>query len=186
MKKKKMKKVDMKFSSVDSLHGVVNIINEAYSAIGDTTKTIKKSAISGVLTGALGAGVGGASSFVLLYGLGTVGLSAVGVTSGLSAAGAIATVIPGVSSMVAGIFVLAIPVAVCAGGGVALANHLRNKQLSQEKERLYKEALVKHDAIINALKEEKNAQKDRVDYLQSINILLQKAISDLEFDLGIV
>ena len=71
-----------------------------------------------------------------------------------------------------------------AAGGVGVAAHLKNKQLRQEKERLYKEALVKHQAIIDALKEEADATKERMDYLQSLNILLQQAIKDLRKDLG--
>ena len=55
----------------------------------------------------------------------------------------------------------------------------------QEKERLYKEALRKHDAIIRALKEEAEANKERLDYLNSLNILLTRAINDLKKDLGI-
>lgn len=107
-----------------------------------------------------------------------MGLSAAGITSGLAAAGGIVG-----GGMVAGVFVLAAPVAVL--GGVGVAAHLKNKQLRQEKERLYKEALSKHDAIIKALKEEADADKERMDYLQSLNILLQRAITDLQKDLGI-
>ncbi len=66
---------------------------------------------------------------------------------------------------------------------VGLASHLRHKQLRQEKERLYKEALKKHQAIIQALKDEANADKERLDYLQSLNILLTQAIKDLKKDL---
>ena len=86
--------------------------------------------------------------------------------------------------MVAGVFVLAAPVAALAAGGVGLAAHLKNKQLRQEKERLYKEALKKHEAIIQALKSEADADKERLDYLQSLNILLRQAIKDLKNDLG--
>lgn len=39
--------------------------------------------------------------------------------------------------------------------------------------------------IIKALKEEADAEKERVDYLQSLNILLQQAIKDLSKDLGV-
>src|SRR5699024_1397396 len=96
-----------------------------------------------VLAGALGAGIGGVGSFAALYGLGSVvGLSAAGITSGLAAAGGIVG-----GGMAAGVFVLAAPVAVLGGVGVGVAAHLKNKQLRQEKERLYKEALSKHDAI---------------------------------------
>lgn len=79
--------------------------------------------------GALGAGIGGVGSFAALYGLGSVvGLSAAGITSGLATAGSFVG-----GGMAAGVLVLAAPVAVLAGGGVALAAHLKNKQLRQEK-----------------------------------------------------
>lgn len=175
-----MKKKDMRFQSVDALQQVVNVVNEAAAALNDSKRTIRESAIPEVLTGALGAGIGGVGSFALLYGLGTVGLSAAGITSGLAAAGAVVG-----GGMVAGVFVLAAPVAILAAGGVGMAAHLKKKQLKQEKERLYKEAVSRHNAIIKALKAEVDASKDRIDYLTSLNILLQQAIKDLKHDLGV-
>lgn len=175
------KKKEMKFQSVEALQQVVNVVNEAAAAVSDKSRTIRESAIPEVLMGALGAGIGGIGSFAALYGLGSVvGLSAAGITSGLAAAGSLVG-----GGMVAGVFVLAAPVAVLAAGGVGLASHLKNKQLHQEKERLYKEALAKHQAIIKALKEEAEADKERLDYLQSLNILLARAIDDLKADLGV-
>lgn len=174
------KKKDMNFQSVDSLQQVVNVVNEASFALNDKTRTIKESAIPEVLTGALGAGIGGICSFAALYGLGTVGLSAAGITSGLAAAGSLVG-----GGMVAGVFVLAAPVAVLAAGGVGVASHLKNKQLRQEKQRLYQEALRKHEAIIKALKDEADADKERLDYLQSLNILLAQAVKELKHDLGV-
>lgn len=132
-----------------------------------------------MLAGALGAGIGGTGSFAALYGLGTVGLSDVGITSGLATIGSVVG-----GGMVAGVFVMAAPVVVLAGSGILLASNLKNKQLKQEKERLYKEALQKHEAIIQALKTEADADKERLDYLQSLNILLTQAIKDLKNDLG--
>lgn len=173
------KKKDMVFKNVESLQQVINVINEAATASNDKRKTISESSIPEVLTGALGASIGGVGSFVALYGLGTVGLSAVGITSGLAAAGSIVG-----GGMVAGVFVLAAPVAILATGGVGVASHLKNKQLRQEKERIYKEVLVKHQAIIKLLEEEKDATQERLDYLQSLNIMLQQAIKDLSKDLG--
>jgi len=175
----KKKKKDMVFQSVESLQQVVNVINEAAVAVNDKTRTVRESAIPEILAGAIGAGIGGVGSFAALYGLGSVGLSAAGITSGLAAAGGIVG-----GGMVAGVFVLAAPVALLAAGGVGLASHLKHKQLRQEKERLYKEALKKHQAIILALKDEANADKERLDYLQSLNILLTQAIKDLKKDLG--
>lgn len=173
------KKKEMNFQSVDSLQSVVNVVNEASAALNDKKRTIKQSAISEVLGGALGAGIGGVGSFAALYGLGTVGLSAAGITSGLAAAGSIVG-----GGMVAGVFVLALPIAALAAGGVGTVAHIKHKQLRQEKERLYKEALRKHQAIINTLKEETDADKERLDYLQSLNILLTQAIKELKQDLG--
>lgn len=173
-------KKEMVFRSVDSLQQVVNVVNEAAVALNDKARTIRESAIPEVLAGALGAGVGGVGSFAALYGLGMVGLSAAGITSGLAAAGAVVG-----GGMVAGVFVLAAPVAVLAAGGVATATHLKNKQLKQEKERLYKVVLARHEAIIEALKDESDADKERLDYLQSLNILLQQAVKDLQKDLGL-
>ena len=173
-----IKKKDMNFQSVESLQSIVNVVNEAAAAVNDKKRPIRESAIPEVLAGA---GIGGVGSFAALYGLGSVvGLSAAGITSGLAAAGGIVG-----GGMVTGVFVLAAPVAVLGGVGVGVASHLKNKQLRQEKERLYKEALSKHDAIIKALKEEADADKERMDYLQSLNILLQRAITDLQKDLGI-
>ena len=170
------KKKNMNFQSVESLQSIVNVVNEAAAAVNDKKRTIRESAIPEVLAGALGAAIGGVGSFAALYGLGSVvGLSAAGITSGLAAAGGI----------VGGIFVLAAPVAVLGGVGVGVASHLKNKQLRQEKERLYQEALSKHDSIIKALKEEADADKERIKYLQSLNILLQRAVTDLQKDLGI-
>ena len=173
-------KKDMVFQSVESLQPVVNVVNEAAAAIDDPKRTIRESAIPEVLTGALGAGIGGVGSFIALYGLGTTGLSAVGITTGLATAGSLVG-----GGMVAGVFVLAAPAVILAAGGVGIASHLKHKQLKQEKERLYKVALAKHEAIIKALKNEIDADKERLEYLQSLNILLQQAVRDLGKDLGI-
>lgn len=171
---------ELNFQSLESMQFVVNIVNEAAAALNDKNRTIKESSIPEVLAGAIGAGIGGAGSFAALYGLGVVGLSAPGITSALAAAGAIVG-----GGMAAGIFVLAAPVVLLGAGGVALASNLKNKQLRQEKERLYKEALKKHEAIIQAMKFEADADKERLDYLQSLNVLLQQAIKDLRMDMGI-
>ena len=136
------KKKDMVFQSVDSLQQIVNVVNEAAAAVNDSKRTIKESAIPEVLAGALGAGIGGVGSFAALYGLGVVGLSAAGITSGLAAAGAVVG-----GGMVAGIFVLAAPIAALAAGGVGVAAHLKNKQLRQEKERLYRRFLLSQGVL---------------------------------------
>lgn len=173
-----MAKKNYTFKSVESLQQVVNVINEANEALSDKSRTIGESAIPEVLLGALGAGIGGVGSFVALYGLGTVGLSAAGITSGLATAGSIVG-----GGMVSGVFVLAAPVAILAGAGILTASQLKARQVKQERERLYKEAVLKHEAIIRALREEIDASSERIDYLNSLNTLLQRAIIDLENDI---
>lgn len=173
------------FKSLDALQSVVSVVNEAGEAVKDKTRTIANSAIPDVLAGALGAGVGGVISFAALYALGTVGLSAAGLTSGLAAAGGGIAAILGTGAMVTGIFVLAAPVAGLAVAGVGVAGAIKRKQLRQEKERLLKAAVEKHHAIVTALKEDVNTTKERADYLNSLNILLQQAIKDLRADLGV-
>lgn len=178
---KSYNKKNMNFQNIESLQSVVNVLNEAAIANNDKKRTIRESAIPEVLAGALGAGIGGISSFAALYGLGSVvGLSAAGITSGLATAGGIIG-----GGMLAGVFVLSMPAVILGGTGVGVAAYRKNKQLHQEKERLYKEALSKHDAIIKTLKEEADTDKERLEYLQSLNILLQKAITDLQNDLDI-
>ena len=156
------KKKTMNFQTLESMQPVVNVVNEAAAALNDKTRTIKESTIPEVLAGALGAGAGGAVSFAALYGLGVVGLSAAGITSGLA------------------------PVAGLAAIGAIIASRRKNEKLRQEKERLYKEALKKHEGIIRAMKSEANADKERMEYLNSLNILLQQAIKDLKKDLEMV
>ena len=173
------KKKDMKFKSMDSLNQVQNIIKEADLALNDKSRTTKNSSIPEVLAGALGAGAGGAIGFAALYAGGVVGLSAAGITSGLAAAGAVVG-----GGMVAGIAVLAAPAVALAAGGVGIASHMKNKKLREAKEVCYKNALAKQNAIIIARKKESEADKERIEYLTSLNILLEAAIRDLKHDLG--
>lgn len=173
------KKKDMIYKSIESLEPVVDIINEASAAVQDKSRTIGTSSMPEVLAGALGAGLGGVVSTAALYGLGTVGFSAAGITSGLATAGSLLG-----GGMVAGIFTLALPVAGLAGLGVGLAANAKNKKLKQEKERLYREALRKQEIILEEMKNEIDADEERIKYLQGINILLNKVIGNLKKDLG--
>ena len=87
--------------------------------------------------------------------------------------------------MAAGIAVLAAP-AVVLGTGAALAtSRVKNKKLREAKELVYKEALAKQTAICKALKEEADADKERFDYLNGLNLMLKAAIKDLQHDLGV-
>ena len=107
-------------------------------------------------------------------------MSAAGITSGLAAAGGLIG-----GGMAAGIAVLAAPAVILGGVGLGVASHIKNEKLREAKELIYKNALAKQTSILKALKEESNADKERIDYLNGLNILLQSAIKDLQHDLGI-
>ena len=173
-------KKDMNFQSQESLRTVQKVIDEASAAVHDKSRTITQSAIPEVLAGATGISAGAAASFAALYfGGSVVGLSAAGITSGLAAAGALVG-----GGMAAGVAVLAAPVAILGAAGVGVASHLKNQKLMEAKQLCLKEAIKKQNAIIRALNEEKNADKKRIEYLTSLNTLLQAAIRDLKQDLG--
>lgn len=175
-----MSKSNMNYKSLESLGPVNKVIDEAQRALDNTSYTIKNSAIPEVLAGAVGAGAGGAIGFAALYFGGSVaGLSAAGITSGLAAAGGLVG-----GGMAVGIGVLAAPAVVLGGTGVAVASAHKNKKLLQAKQECYNEAVRKQTAIQKALKEEINADKERLDYLTSLNTLLQAAIKDLKADLN--
>jgi len=167
------------FKSLDSLIPVKNVIEEAQVAIQDEGRTISTSSIPEVLGGVTGMGIGATGSFAALYFMGVTGVSAVGITSGLAAAGALIG-----GGMVAGIGVLAAPVAILGIAGYGIFAHVKYKNLVQAKEALLKRAVILRDGIIQQLKRESDGNKGRMDYLSSLNVLLEAAIRDLKSDLG--
>lgn len=175
-----MKKSEMNFKDSNSLDSVRKVINEANDALNDKSRTIADSAIPEALAGALGAGAGGAAGFAALYfGGSVVGLSAAGITSGLAAAG---TLVGG--GMAAGIAVLAAPAVLLGGTAIGVASNIKNKKLAEEKQALYTKAIEKQNAILQLLKNKIGQSEERIEYLTSLNTLLQAAIRDLQHDLA--
>jgi hypothetical protein len=116
--------------------------------------------------------------FGALYALGVTGFSAAGITSGLATAGALIG-----GGMAAGVGVLAAPAAIAGVVGYGLFAKKKNKKLLQAKGELLRSAITKRDAIIKFLGEENEDNKERLDYLNSLNFLLNEAVSDLTDDL---
>lgn len=174
-----MSKKELNFKSINSLESVQRVLKDAGEALSNPESGMMESEIPEVLTGALGAGVGGGLSFAALYGLGTVGLSAAGMTSALAAAGALVG-----GGMAAGVFVLAAPVAALGGAGVWLAAKHNQKKLLQAKERMLQDAIRKRDAVVNELGNRVNMSEDRINRLTALNTLLQQAVKDLQSDLA--
>lgn len=170
----------MIYKNISALAPVEKLVNEAGAAIADPARTKSD---DGQLNEALGlaggVGAGGAMGFAALYFAGTTGLSAVGITSGLAAAGSIVG-----GGMVAGIGVLAAPAVILGVGGYALISRRNVKKLIQRKELLMQEILRKQNAVAEALKVENTRNNERANYLTRLNTLLQQAILDLRSDLG--
>lgn len=176
------KKSEMKFQSQDALKTVQAVIDDADTALKDKSRRIEDSPIGEAVAGAVGVGVGAGVGFAGLYlGGSVVGLSAAGITSGLAAAGGLIG-----GGMAAGIAVLAAPAVVLGGAAIGVTSYIKNEKLRESKELLYKNALAKQTAVIKALKEEGNADKERIEYLNGLNVLLQAVIKDLKHDLGII
>lgn len=175
------KKKDMKFQSQDALKTVQSVIDDADKALKDKSRKMKNSPIGEALAGAFGVGLGAGIGFAGLYlGGSVVGLSGPGIMAGLAAAGHLVG-----GGAVVGIGVLAAPAVILGGAGVGIASHVKNKRLREAKELIYKNAIAKQTAILKALKEERDADKERIEYLNGLNILLQSAINNLKHDLGI-
>ena len=167
------------FTSIDSLKPVEALVADASKALSTPYRTIKDSPLRETLAGVLGAGAGGGIGLAALYYGGAVfGLSAAGISSGLAAAGALVG-----GGMAAGIAVLASPAVILGGTAIYVTKSYREKKLKQEKERLYKEALKKHAAIINELNNKAKLSKERADYLEALNIMLKDAINKLRNDM---
>lgn len=168
------------YKNIAALAPVVKLVNEAGAALADKGRVASD---DGQLNEALGlaggVGAGGAMGFAALYFAGTAGLSAVGITSGLAAAGSLIG-----GGMVAGIGVVAAPAVLLGVGGYAIVARRNVKKLIQRKEMLMQEILRKQNAVAEQLKAENMRNGERATYLTRLNTLLQQAIIDLRADLS--
>lgn len=155
------------------------LLSEADQGINNKNRTIKDSSIPEVLGAAVGVGAGGAIGLGLLSTLGVAGLSAAGITSGLATAGAIVG-----GGMVAGIGVLAAPAVLLGVGGYALLSNINKNKLEEKKDALLKEAIKKHQIIIQNLSNKADLSEERIQYLTGLNVSLQRVINNLQNDLS--
>lgn len=61
-----------------------------------------------------------------------------------------------------------------------LSKQKQNEEDAKQKELLYKDAIKKQSAIIKELRNQQQADKDRIEYLTKLNIALQQAIREME------
>lgn len=123
---------------------------------------------------AVGAGVGGAAAFGALYGLGTTGLGAVGVSSGLAAAGALVG-----GGVMAGVGVLAAPVAVLAAGGFAVARHRRRRRVATLQSQVLAKAVTRQSEVLRCLEADSGATDQQRVELRARNDTLAEIIRRL-------
>ena len=180
------------FPSRESLKIVETILSETEKSLGDMSRTnesvtgdmrtllekITDSSIFNAVGTTAGAVVGGVASVGLLSVLGTTGLSAAGITSGLAAAGSIVG-----GGMVAGIGVIAAPVAAVAGSAYAITKSVQNKNLKATKIQYLNRCEKTRDGIQNHIIQESNASTDRVKHLRALKFTLDATINDLRSDI---
>lgn len=169
----------MIYKTKDSLEPIRKLISEADKATNDSSRTINTSDMSELLGAVGGMGAGMGVSYAALVFCGEVGLSAVGITSGLASAGALVG-----GGMVAGIGVLTAPVAVLGIVGYATLKKRNSRKLLEAKTMLFKEIMRKIAGINEALNKEVNQQNERIEYLKRLLILLESAQNDLSSDLS--
>lgn len=154
------------FKTVESLQPVVQLINEAAAAVNDPNRTVIDSSIQNLLTGSVHAtsAVAGSIPVAAAPALATAG----GLTTTGLALGALALAGPAIALAGAGI------------GALALANE---KQLRDEKTRLYNAAGNRRRDLASLLQAGDTLTLERRDYLNSLDALLQQAMTALREDL---
>ena len=115
-------------------------------------------------------------AYVILMNVGKEGLvGSAALTNGLKTLG---------GTMVGGVIVVGLIIAVPPILAGCIFFSIRELRYRVEKDYLYKEALRKHSAVIKALQEERNADLDRINQLNELNILLRRIIREFESDSG--
>ena len=171
-----VRRKDMNYRSLESLERIEKLCEETDVALNTKHKKVK--GVSVILGAIIVVGVlilCMMIAYLLLINLGTAGLSAVGITSALAALG---------GSMVGGIFVIGLIIAVPPILAGAIYFTIRELKFKSEKDFLYKEALKKQQAVVKALQEEVNADSERINYLNELNVLLKRTIKELNEDRG--
>lgn len=145
----------MKYNTEKDLKEVYAYIDEAELAVKDKSRTMGDSDIASAI--AKGAA-----------------------TSGLVAGGVATASTIGMLTPLAPIVLIGI-----TGGiiGRLIKKKSEKEKMQKAKELAYKEAIAKQNALIKALKEETNADKERIEYLVGLNQLLQEKIFELQKEL---
>ncbi len=164
------------YKKLEDLQPVVDLINEAALAIGDSKRELNDSPIGNIIKGVTsGVGIGAGTSIAVLYASGTtIGLSAAGIATGFAATG---------------VFVLAAPIAILGVSGGAIAAAMRAKKIKQqlidEKTRMIEELSTKIVAVNRLINSEQYKSENRKTYLKGLAMLLEHARLELQHDINL-
>lgn len=176
----KKKSHELHYKKLKDLEPVVQLVNEAIIATGDSTKVLSDSPVANAIylagkgTSIVGTGLSIGATAVL----GTTGLSLGGIASAATAAGGLIG-----GAAVAGTFILAAPIAVLGVGGNLIASKARKKQLHDEKVRLFEEIEKQIENVKRVRKLEMNVVDERKKLLETLERGLIEAAMELQSDL---
>lgn len=178
-KKEGYMKKKQNYKTMDALKQVQKILDEVNQTLADKNRIKVPDDVKEIIGATIGIGAGvGAGIGVISAGAAAGTAGAAWITSGLAAAGGIVG-----GGMMAGIFVAAAPVAICGVAGYGLVSKINKNRIVKQKELLLKEAVSKHNKIINELSKKAEKSQERIDHLTYLNQAIQKIINNLEADL---
>lgn len=164
---------------MDALKQVQKVLDEANQTLSDKNRINMPDDVKEIIGATIGIGAGvGAGIVVISAGAAAGTAGAAWITSGLAAAGGVVG-----GGMMAGIFVATAPVAIFGVAGYGIVSKINKDRITKQKELLLKEAVAKHNKIINELSKKAKKSQERIDHLTYLNQAIQKIISNLEADL---
>ncbi len=174
-----LSKKQKNYMTMDSLKQAKRVIDEAADSLKDKSRVTIPDDVKEIIGATIGAGLGVGAGVVIVGGASAAGTAgAAAMTSGLATAGGIIG-----GGMMAGIFVVTAPVAVLSIAGYGFVSKLNKNKVTKQKSLLLKEAVCKHNKIIEELADKSNKSKERIDHLTYLNIALRKVIENLKDDL---
>lgn len=176
----KKKQKEIYYKKLKDLEPVVQLVNEAVIATGDSTKVLRDSPVANAIylagkgTSILGTGLTIGATAIL----GTTGLSLGGIASAATMAGGLIG-----GAAVAGTFILAAPIAVLGVGGGLVASKAQKKQLHDEKVRLLEEIKKQTENVKRTRELEQDVVDERKKLMETLEMGLMEAAEELQSDL---
>ncbi len=157
----------MKYTDIESLQKVIDLINDANTILNEPAYSIPEESMHYQYVRAkLDAGLVVGGILGMLYGLGSIITSP---TLSLSN-------FLNIELIVGSILLLKY--------SINSSNSYKNRKLNKEKEKLFFEAIMKKEAILQEIRED-NSDQGRIDFLKNLDVLLEESIDNLRSDLGI-